>query len=203
METQTLIEMGHGGWQTGCVHYDGDCRKRLEKDYNLHLGYCIHQELSRLGHSVAVTRQADEYVKRGERKAIERRLKPRLVVSIHANSQKGAPTLRGLESYYWPGNNAGKWLASYLVRKAPAALSPSRRKGRVFRCYDDPDTPVDDWISNPKDVVGLYKATTVLVETGYMSYPGEIDYLWSEQGFDDVTKCLADAIIEWHELFGG
>ncbi len=200
---QTLIEMGHGGWQTGCVHYDGDSRQRFEKDYNLHLGFRLHQELAHLGQSVAVTRQSDVYVQKTERKAIERRLAPQLVVSIHANSQKGAPTLQGMEGYYWPGNTDGKWLARRIVQAAPAELSPHHRRGRVFRCYDDPEIPNDDWISNPRDVVGLYDTTTVLVETGYMSYPGEIDYLWSEQGFDDVSRCLADAIVEWHGLFGG
>jgi len=196
-----LIEPGHGGWQKGCVHYSRDGTKYEEKDYNLDIAKRVMVLLEREW-PVDLTRKTDVYVTPDQRKAIERRLKPSLVLSIHANSQAGAPTMAGMQTFYWPSNKRGRELATSILHTAPTVLRNHNWR-RPFSCYNDPMMNHDDWIDRPRSVVGLYASTCVLVETGFFSYPGELEYLVSDDGMNSVSKCIAGAVSAWLKKHGG
>lgn len=186
-----LIEPGHGGRQSGCIRVHKG-RKYQEKHYNLRVALLLHATLKKREIEAEMTRVADVYILPKHRRAHERQLQPNMVLSIHANSVANAPTAHGMQTYYWPTNDMGRTLAQAILDNAPTQLRGCWQK--PIRCYDDPYSDRDDWIRNPKSVVGLYSATCVLVETGFFSNLNDFEYLQSNEGVAAVVTCLVDTL---------
>jgi N-acetylmuramoyl-L-alanine amidase len=79
-----VIDAGHGGHDPGSLSEDG---KKREKDIALAIARAIRDELASSGRvRVALTRNDDRFLVLGERREIARRLKADLFISVHADS---------------------------------------------------------------------------------------------------------------------
>jgi N-acetylmuramoyl-L-alanine amidase len=79
-----VIDAGHGGHDPGSLSEDG---RRREKDVALGIAKAIRDELVASGRvRVAMTREDDRFLVLGERREIARRLKADLFISVHADS---------------------------------------------------------------------------------------------------------------------
>ncbi len=91
-----VIDAGHGGHDPGSLSLDGT---RREKDAALAIARAIRDELLASGRvRVALTRNSDSFVTLGERPEIARRLDADLFISIHADSAPGS-VARGATVY--------------------------------------------------------------------------------------------------------
>ena len=92
-----VIDLGHGGHDTGTIGATGLMEKDLCLDVALRLGKIIEQRLP--GADVVYTRSDDTFVPLEERTSIANQAKADLFISIHANSSRDHAA-RGIETYY-------------------------------------------------------------------------------------------------------
>ncbi|MGD0988113.1 MAG: N-acetylmuramoyl-L-alanine amidase [Candidatus Sulfotelmatobacter sp.] len=91
-----VVDAGHGGWDLGTVGRHG----LLEKDLVLEIAQRLGKLLeSRLGASVILTRNDDNYIPLDERAGVANQAQADLFVSVHAN-YSDLPSARGVETYY-------------------------------------------------------------------------------------------------------
>ena len=73
----------------------------LEKDWTLKVGLALAEELRRRGHTVVLTREADDTLPLMDRPAVVNAGAPVALLSIHFNA--GTPDAAGVETWYsWP-----------------------------------------------------------------------------------------------------
>ncbi len=90
------VDAGHGGWDLGTVGRRG----LLEKDLVLEIAQRLGKLLeSRLGATVILTRDDDNYIPLDERAGMANQSQADLFVSVHAN-YSDLPSARGVETYY-------------------------------------------------------------------------------------------------------
>jgi N-acetylmuramoyl-L-alanine amidase len=91
-----VVDAGHGGWDLGTVGRRG----LLEKDLVLEIAQRLGKLLeSRLGATVILTRNDDNYIPLDERAGMANQSQADLFVSVHAN-YSDLPSARGVETYY-------------------------------------------------------------------------------------------------------
>jgi N-acetylmuramoyl-L-alanine amidase/putative methionine-R-sulfoxide reductase with GAF domain len=91
-----VVDAGHGGWDLGTVGRRG----LLEKDLVLEIAQRLGKLLeSRLGATVILTRDDDNYIPLDERASMANQAQADLFVSVHAN-YSDLPSARGVETYY-------------------------------------------------------------------------------------------------------
>jgi N-acetylmuramoyl-L-alanine amidase/putative methionine-R-sulfoxide reductase with GAF domain len=91
-----VVDAGHGGWDLGTVGRRG----LLEKDLVLEIAQRLGKLLeSRLGASVILTRDDDNYIPLDERASMANQAQADLFISVHAN-YSDLPSARGVETYY-------------------------------------------------------------------------------------------------------
>jgi N-acetylmuramoyl-L-alanine amidase/putative methionine-R-sulfoxide reductase with GAF domain len=91
-----VVDAGHGGWDLGTVGRKG----LLEKDLVLEIAQRLGKLLeSRLGATVILTRNDDNYIPLDERAGVANQSQADLFVSVHAN-YSDLPSARGVETYY-------------------------------------------------------------------------------------------------------
>ena len=91
-----VVDAGHGGWDLGTVGRRG----LLEKDLVLEIAQRLGKLLqSRLGATVILTRDDDNYIPLDERASMANQAQADLFISVHAN-YSDLPSARGVETYY-------------------------------------------------------------------------------------------------------
>jgi N-acetylmuramoyl-L-alanine amidase/putative methionine-R-sulfoxide reductase with GAF domain len=91
-----VVDAGHGGWDLGTVGRHG----LLEKDLVLEIAQRLGKLLeSRLGATVILTRNDDNYIPLDERAGMANQAQADLFVSVHAN-YSDLHSARGVETYY-------------------------------------------------------------------------------------------------------
>lgn len=179
---RVVIDPGHGGTDPGT-----DVAVRLygiqlyEKSVNLSIALAVADMLKRRGAEVHMTRVNDTFVSLDHRVAMANRLKPKLFVSIHANSlsqtsQRGFMILR-------PAAASADSLA--------AAAAVERRLKAIG---------LDGEVR--KDVRGLrvLRNTTcpaILVETAYLSNRYDARILADPRSRAKIATAIADAVTEF------
>lgn len=98
MERLVVIDPGHGGIDTGCVHKTDGAPDISEKELNLEIALLLRDMLEKSGVSVVLTRQEDRQVTLEDRMKLAELQDATLFVSIHINAgasieEKGTATL--------------------------------------------------------------------------------------------------------------
>lgn len=190
-----VIDAAHGGEDSGVKSAD----KIMEKDITLAIALALQKELEKdTKLEVILTRNDDKTVSIEERRKNIEKIKPALVLSIHANA--GFSKSAGGFELYYPGfkkqdqkkkadksgadNIKNKYLndsvrLAQLVQKNMDALFP--RKGRGLREAEVPLT------------TGLAVSGLVL-EIGFATNPEEKKKLTTEKIQADVARALARSI---------
>lgn len=197
-----LLDPGHGGFDGGAEGASGVC----EKDINLAIALNIRELARADGWTVVTTRETDEDLcEQGDKSAIRskktRDLKarkelidktePLLAVSIHLNSFRQDPSVRGAQTFYaTDGDDPGvleesKRLAESIQEQLIAGLQDGTERVALgkgdARILEDPVCP------------------TVIVECGFLSNRGEEELLQSADYQERLAGCIYKGIL----LFSG
>lgn len=115
-----VIDAGHGGQDPGAIGLHGT----REKDITLNYARTLREALLRTGrYRVVLTREDDRFVPLPERVAIARKVKGKLFISFHADSNP-KPEARGLSIYTVSENASDDEAAALAERENKADIIP-------------------------------------------------------------------------------
>jgi N-acetylmuramoyl-L-alanine amidase len=216
-----VIDPGHGGHDTGAL--STVYGNRPEKDATLAIAMAIRDALVRSGRvRVALTRTDDRFLVLGDRVEIARRLHADLFISIHCDSSPTGPSAHGATVYTLSevasdkvaariaaqenksdvingvdlgaqsGDvssilvdltqretmNVSSAFAALLQREMSMAIPFTSNFHRFagFRVLKAPDMP------------------SVLIETGYLTNPGDARFLFSKEGQRKIAEGVRRAV---------
>ena len=189
MEHTVLIMPGHGGTDSGVVAADGT----KEKDYVLEIGaYVVHQ-LESMGLpdlKVVLGRMGDTENPLAGRVRLSKTVSAQLVVELHVDSFVGEAKPRGMNAYYYQGNQFTRNLTSEFVRNAPESMWVRGRKGRCAK----PST-----FPNAVAVLESYPMDAIVVEMGYFSNPADVERLHDPLVKAQMVMGLVQSVFAWKE----
>lgn len=176
-----LLDSGHGGTETGAVGPMG-LFGPVEKDINLNITLLTKKYLENMGAKVVLTHAKDTTLSLKERVAAIRSLKPDLSLSIHANSMPQTADYNQSRSFltyysYALGNDAVKSLNDSIISDM------AFKKRNIVR-----------------ESLSLTRITTnpaVLIETAFLSYPPDYEFLLFEENQEAIAKATANAIRDY------
>lgn len=175
-----LLDAGHGGQQTGATGCDP---AQPEKQVNLRMADSLAEKLKQHGAKVKLTREKDSTITLQERYRQSFETMPDLFLSLHCNS---APDDADLTTYtgvttYCSGSLAQP-LAQALAEAAQntgRAANPAIDDSRLYLCRQN-------------------HTTAILLENGYLPNPFEFTSITSDEGIDQLTDALAQAILDYY-----
>lgn len=200
-----LIDPGHGGMDGGASGSDGT----LEKDINLSIAKLLANEAEQYSCRVILTREQDEWLCNTDEGSIRSRktadLKarcemikqyaPDLTISIHLNSFKEDPSVRGAQVFYPAGSSQADSSDVMHQCRQLAELLQARLNETLQQ--DNPRTAMT------RDGVFIFKEVerpVIIVECGFLSNPSECDTLKSDEYQQNLARCIMGAIAEFAEL---
>lgn len=175
-----LLDPGHGGGQTGALGCDPD---QPEKQVNLRMAQALAEKLTALGAEVEMTRNEDGEVSLRQRYRQSFRLMPDLFLSLHCNSAPDDTDISAAAGFtaYCRGDLAQP-LAQSLAQAAEEtgrAANPAIDDSRLYLCRQS-------------------HTAAILLENGYLPNPFEFSDIVSDQGVEEITQALAQAILEYY-----
>lgn len=194
-----LIDAGHGGFDGGAVSKSGVA----EKDINLAIALGIRDLAEADGWRVVMTRTDDRALDQGDeaRKGIRTRktedlmnrrklideTDPMLAVSIHLNSFREDPSVRGAQTFFPSGAGHEK------IRTESQKLAEMIQKELVEGLKDGTNRDA----LGKKDVLLLKdpKVPTALVECGFLSNEEEVKLLQDPQYQRKLSEFIYNGIL--------
>jgi len=170
-----VIDPGHGGMDPGSQGYD-----LVEKELTLDLAQRLAKVLTGKGISTSLTRTDDTYLTLKERAEVANRLSGSIFVSIHFNAHTDR-SISGTETFYWPGSENGRRLASFIQSELGRRLV-SRNRG--FK----PDR---------LKVLEETEGTAVLIECGFISNRWEAQRCGAEWFRQILAEEIAQGILRY------
>ncbi len=209
-----VIDPGHGGDDTGAVSPDG----LMEKDLVLAVARRLQRVLESRGHTVRLTREADEPRALTDRTAFANRIEARVFVSLHANASTVA-AVAGAETYYMSlGGGATDEAAASVAETENRGVEPDAARSPLdLILWDLAQTEVlnesaqlalavqtrlnaelglqDRGVKQAPFVV-LTGATmpAILVEVGFLSNPAEVGRLSDPDHQQRIAEAVARGI---------
>ncbi|GAB1477229.1 N-acetylmuramoyl-L-alanine amidase CwlD [Bacillota bacterium] len=194
-----VIDPGHGGIDSGAEGSGGVGEKHI----NLIIGLHIKQMAETDGWKVVMTREEDKSLCNREekqsirslktadllaRKEIIKKARPLAAVSIHLNSFKQDPGVRGAQTFY-PGTG------DQSLQEQSRLLAECVQKNLVEGIADGTDRA-----ALPKSDVLLFKnpvAPIIIVECGFLSNRCE-EYLLTQEDYQKkIAECIYRGIMEY------
>ncbi len=177
-----VLDVGHGGFDSGKIGVNGE----LEKDINLQVALKLKEALEEKGITVVMTREEDkglyeEGASNKKAQDLQRRCdlinkeKPMMTVSIHQNSYT-SPEIKGAQVFYYTTSTESQKLAETIQKTLIEQVDPQNHRE-----------------AKANDSYYLLKKTDsiiVIVECGFLSNPQEAAKLSDEE----YQKDLADAV---------
>ncbi len=177
-----VIDVGHGGFDSGKIGVNGE----LEKDINLQIALKLKKTIEDAGMNVIMTREDDqglydESASNKKAQDLQRRCdlinetKPLMTISIHQNSYT-SPEIKGAQVFYYTTSSESQKLAEILQNTLIEQVDPQNHRA-----------------AKSNDSYYLLKRTDsviVIVECGFLSNPEEAEKLSEE----DYQQKMADAI---------
>ncbi len=177
---EILLDAGHGGSQSGT---QGCGPEQPEKQVNLRMAQALQAKLEALGAQVRLTRQDDSDVTLRQRYQRSFDQMPDLFLSLHCNSAPDDADLTGYQGVTAYCSGAlSQPLAQSLAQAAEStgrAANPAVDDSLLYLCRQ-PHT------------------TAILLENGYLPNPYEYSAITSDEGIDQLTEALAQAILEYY-----
>lgn len=192
-----LIDPGHGGMDGGASSAAGV----TEKDINLSIAFYIRELAEADGWKVVMTREEDiglgdteSRTIRGKKTAdliarIEmiKKVKPTVAVSIHLNSFKQDPSVRGAQTFYPAGQGDPSILdeSKKLAEAIQAQLISGLADGTDRAALGKRDARM---LKNPA-------APLAIIECGFLSNPEEAKLLEQEEYQRKLARCIYNGIM--------
>ena len=214
---RVVVDAGHGGRDTGALGPRGT----REKDVALAIAKALAVKLKALGFTVILTRQDDRYLTLDERTRIANEARADLFVSIHCNAARRR-TLSGIET--WTLNVASNRYAARLASFENADADRSASDLRLIladlatRANTDDSRDIaqsvqsalvramrsrgekvtDHGIKHALFYVLLgARMPAILVETGFISNPGEESRLRNRERQRAAAEAIANGVREF------
>ncbi len=168
-----ILDPGHGGKDGGSYWYG-----IKEKDLTLDLAKRVSANLKKAGVPTLLTRSTDVYVELENRAKIANDYEGSIFVSLHFNAHKDR-SIRGIESFYYPGSQSGQRLASVMQSELGRRIKTRNRGTKANRLK----------------VLQSTKGPAALVECGFISNRWECDRCsasWFRQVLsEEITEGIA------------
>lgn len=188
-EYQVVVDVGHGGIDSGKVSAEGV----LEKDVNLVIAKKLGALLEQSDVEVTYTRESDtglyqegdsnkKVADLQKRCALIEKINPACTVSIHQNSYS-APEARGAQVFYYGQSEEGKQLAEQIQHSLISRVDPDNHRQ-----------------AKANDSYYLLKRTvspTVIVECGFLSCPQEAELLIDDAYQNRLAWAIHMGIMQW------
>ncbi len=171
------VDPGHGGNQPGAVYPDAGGEDVKEKDLTLPMALLLADLLKERGYNVVLTRTGDDSVSLADRARLANAARAEVFVSIHCNALDRTD-YEGIFTYYYPNSTKGAALAKQVQAGVVAAT------GGIGR-------------GTPSANFQVLRETTmpaVLVETGFMSCPAELERLCDPGYQQKLARGIADGV---------
>lgn len=166
------VDPGHGGIDPGCGEQGG-----LEKDIVLPISMHLKQLLEQAGVTVVMTRTTDDTVSLDDRAIIANNAGSDLFVSVHCNSYEGQA--RGMDVYYYKSEPAKQLAQAVLDEAAALGVTTRQVQKNNYQVLWDTDMPA------------------VLVETGFLTDPADLDCLLDPAHQQTVARAIANAVLAY------
>lgn len=169
-----VVDAGHGGGDGGAV-WNGI----IEKNLALTLALKLKAHLEKLGVDVQMTRSKDVFLALESRAAMANRVKADVFVSVHLNSARNEPGVRGIETYYSTSKSlpAVRALQAAFQLKSTVGLRDRRgeKLASVVQRLVCQATGSGDRGTKERAYTVVHGAScpAVLVECGFISSPKE------------------------------
>lgn len=170
-----VIDPGHGGEDEGCAR-----EGVREKDVNLAIAKLVRDKLDGMGYQVVTTREDDTYIAKEERVKWANEYGADIYVSIHQNTYEDG-SVEGIETWY-DGSDSGrdsKRLARLIHQETIKTTGAVQRQIR-----EDADF----------HVTGKTIMPACLIETGFLSNPGEREKLAAAEYQEQIAEGIARGI---------
>lgn len=194
-----LIDPGHGGIDGGAESSQGVSEKAI----NLAISQELKSIAEKAGWQVVMTRETDTGLYEPgsgsirslktqdlrQRRELIRKTEPVLAVSIHLNSFKEDPSVRGMQVFY-PGSGGDE---EVLLNSKDLAKTLQEKVGRVLKNHRSRE-------ALPKSDVFLFKEVTcpiAIIECGFLSNPEEAGLLQSESYQKQLARGIFEGITEF------
>lgn len=175
-----LIDPGHGGNNSGAVGSGGSAFS--EKDVTWTISSKLYTKLENLGATVYLTRKQDNDPSLASRIDLSRKLKPDLLISVHANSLSEGVDLskvEGLSVFYY--NDLSKAAAKGVFDTTKQMLARPD-KGLVQKKFF---VTKGTW------------CPSYLYETGFVPNPNDYDFLTNDEDQNKLVNSMATATINY------
>lgn len=213
-----VLDPGHGGYDPGSIGYKGVKEKEIALEIAQKVGSYINKYMP--GVKVVYTRDSDEFIELQERGSIANRHEGDLFISIHCNSNKSRQPygtdvfFLGLErsrtaleimkrenTVVRPNNDSEQKKLSpqellvYELANSGYLATSEHIAGRIAYQLDERAQRRSRGVKQARFVV-LYHASmpAVLIETGFISNPGEARYLTNNYGQSIIASAIFRAI---------
>ena len=190
-----VIDAGHGGRDVGT-----EGSRVNEKDITLKVARRV-AELVRANLrdvKVVMTRESDCFLTLDQRCAIANNAGGDLFLSIHVNAAPEAPLAKGTETYYGP-------VGATSVRGVESARRRFQQKSELLawelqKHYGLVGRPISRGVKRERYYVLLYTMMpSVLTEIGFISNPGELAYMTSKEGQEEIAQCIFRGLKDYQE----
>lgn len=170
-----IIDPGHGGKDPGGRGYG-----LVEKELTLDTSFRLEKVLASKGIKVSLTRRDDTFIPLEDRAGMANASEGAIFVSIHYNSHVDR-SISGTETFYFPGSNSSRQLATYIQSELGRRLT-SRNRG-----------------SKPEilKVLEVTRGTAALVECGFISNRWESQRCGAEWFRQIIAEEIAQGIIRY------
>lgn len=184
-----VVDVGHGGFDSGKVGVNGE----LEKDINLQVALKLKDTLETDGISVIMTRQDDKglYDENASNKKVQDLQKrcdlineenPLLTISIHQNSYT-SPEIKGAQVFYYTTSAESQKLAQMIQEALIKQVDPeNHREAKANDSYY---------------LLKKTKSPIVIVECGFLSNPQEAVKLTDESYQQQIVTAIRNGIFQY------
>lgn len=190
-----VIDVGHGGFDSGKVGVNGE----LEKDINLQVALKLKDTLEAKGMQVVMTREDDQGLydadaRNKKAQDLQRRCElinkenPLMTVSIHQNSYT-SPQIKGAQVFYYTTSKESQTLAETVQKTLIDKVDPqNHRQAKANDSYY---------------LLKKTESTIIIVECGFLSNPEEAQKLTDEAYQQQIAEAVCDGIFQYLGKDGG
>jgi len=181
-----VIDPGHGGSDTGSRGFENGVPVMNEKDINLDIALRLQKMLEAAGARIYMIRTEDVTIPLYDRQDTANSLDASLYVAVHNNSYTNS-NISGTEVHYHGDNDppvggiSGKELAENLQQTLVANLGLFDRGAKV---------------SPELAVLRRTVMPAVIIEGAYISNPGDLNYMKTDEFREKYAMSAAKCIIE-------
>lgn len=168
-----VVDAGHGGKDRGANRSGVN-----EKDLNLSLATMVRDALVAKGFKVYMTRSTDVFLPLPEITAITNRIKPDLFISIHHNASVN-PSMHGIETYYYTPQSLALAKRVHAQEINAVGVRDGGVKKAMFYVIHHTNVPA------------------ILCEVGYVSNPGELADLQSQERKSKTARAISEGVIDY------